>query len=564
MPDTHEIVAIIPAKSVSKRLPGKNLVLFRGLPLFVWSVLYARAEGVQPVVLTDSELTAHIAKGFGALVYPQKPEQFDNYDAIPPVLEELQVQKIALLQATSPLRKRGVLDKMLNMVPSTCPSCFTSKRVKLQGKQGGKWLHAIQDVGESTGFDASDGNIIVCTSDYFREHNNYFLGDESVPVPNVMPYTLDIDTWDDFYAVELLAVAKPELLVHPIDKIAVVQNQRILKRDYSAFIDSCDLVVRMGTMDNLDSGRTGKRCDIHFSICWNHSYIPLDHPDDRHVDEANAAAISFQHKRDDWKRLQYKYSFGYTECYRGWGKHDTVARNFTTSALSIWHMHYTFPEATIYNLGTHDPHVHDDWEKVKMHGLYKHLAGDEKEILDAWAKQGIVVDILEEGKTEEEGEYSTLPKDDKPLPELILLRSFSWQAPYYIYTDKERIVTKAEAGYRMRYATIEEYEPHDHLIVLEYGNPEVRLSFFYNKELDSYDIEHRDTNLNIIVVKHRAWTGQLFIYPHQMVGYRGTNMGCDNFTVISYTPLEKLTVKWDLHGTTESFAYNPETGWRQV
>lgn len=563
MADPHEIVAIIPAKSVSKRLPGKNTMLFRGLPLFVWSVLYAKAEGVQPVVLTDDEVTAHIAKGFGALVYPQKPEQFDNYDAIPPVLEELQVQKFALLQAVSPLRQRGLLDKMLRMVPLACPSCYTSKRVKLQGKQGGKWLNSLQDKDDTTGLDAYDGNIIVCTSEYFLDHNNYFLGDESVPVPNVMPYTIDIDTREDFLAAELLAVSKPELLVHPVAKIAVVQNQRILKRDYSDFIDSCDLVVRMGTMDNLDTGRTGNRCDIHFSIGWNRSFISIDHSDDKHVDEANGAAISFQHQRDDWKRLNYKYSFGYIDTYRGWAKHPTVANNFTTAALAIWHMHYTFPEAVIYNLGTHDPRVHDDWEKVKLHGSYKHLGGDEKVILDDLTKQGVIIDILEEDNTEEEGEYSTLPKDDKPLPELVLLRGFSWQAPYYIYMDKGRIVTKAV--YRMRYATIEDYEPQDHLIVLENGNPEVRLAFFYNKEENTYDIEHRNTNLNVITVRHRNWTGPLFIYTQQMSGYRVIhNVGVDNFTVVNYTPLKEITVKWDIHGTQETFAYTPGGVWKQI
>ncbi|HEU4497106.1 MAG TPA: acylneuraminate cytidylyltransferase family protein, partial [Flavobacterium sp.] len=37
-------IAIIPARGGSKRLPGKNSMLFSGIPLIAHSILYARAN----------------------------------------------------------------------------------------------------------------------------------------------------------------------------------------------------------------------------------------------------------------------------------------------------------------------------------------------------------------------------------------------------------------------------------------------------------------------------------------------------------------------------------------
>ncbi len=486
MAERHDIVAIIPAKSASKRLPEKNIKLFRGLPLFVWSVLYAHEEGVQPVVLTDSELIAHIAAGFGALVYPQTEDQFENHTAILPVLDDLSVKKFGLLQATSPLRKKGLLQEMLDIVPEMCPSCYTAERVKLLGHCNGKFYANKFDKGGDTVFQRHDGNIIACTADYFREHDSYFIGPESFVIPNELPYAVDIDTQEDFDTAEGLALIQPELLVHPIKTIAVVQNQRIIKRDYSEFIDGCDLVVRNGTMDNLNIGRTGKRIDIHFAVAWRTSWIYIDHPEDRHLDKANEAAICFQHDRDDVNRSVYKYSFGYTDQYRGPGKDERVGA-FTTKSLAIWHMHYAFPEATIYNLGTHSPTLHSDFGKMGFKPINPHIYSKEQEVLDDFVKRGIVVDILEEDCKTPVGKYSKIPTDGKPLPELLYVRGKDWGAPYYIYPDTMRLVTKDSYG--MRWATVENYVPGERLVVCDRGDVNKRIMFLYNKDVKSYDAE---------------------------------------------------------------------------
>lgn len=484
MAEQYETVAIIPAKSVSKRLPEKNIKLFRGLPLFVWSVLYAHEEGVQPVVVTDSELVSHIAHGFGAVVYPQVEEQFDNYDHTAPIIKELGVKRLAFLQATSPLRKKGALQEALSLIPDICPSCYTVNRVKMHGHHDGKFVDNRIATGSGSYFNLCDGNIFCCTADYFLEHGNYMIGEESFIIPNEMPYTIDIDTLEDFEAAENLAVMQPELLVHPIKSIAVVQNKRILKRDYSEFIDSCDLVVRNGTMDNLNTGRAGKRVDIHFAVGWNHSYIPWMHPDERHLKEANDAAILFQFRRDDHERKIYRYSFGYIDNYKGPYNIRKQLDSYTSKALAIYHMHYTFPDATIYNLGTRKLVEHRDISK-RTHGVpwSIHSYTKEEAMLDKLVEDGSMVDILEEDCTEERGNYSVTPTDGKSLPKFIILRGATWEAPYYLYEEEGRISTKENLT--MLWAKIEKWEPYDELIVRS-GYDNRRIVYKYNAENDVY------------------------------------------------------------------------------
>lgn len=62
------IIAIIPARSGSKNVPGKNIKLLGGIPLFVYSILAAKMmpEVERVIVSTDSKKYAKIANKFGA------------------------------------------------------------------------------------------------------------------------------------------------------------------------------------------------------------------------------------------------------------------------------------------------------------------------------------------------------------------------------------------------------------------------------------------------------------------------------------------------------------------
>lgn len=66
------ILCIIPARSGSKSLPGKNIKKLNGKPLFVWSIEQAKLSKyksrIKIFVSTDSKKYAEIAKENGVEV----------------------------------------------------------------------------------------------------------------------------------------------------------------------------------------------------------------------------------------------------------------------------------------------------------------------------------------------------------------------------------------------------------------------------------------------------------------------------------------------------------------
>ena len=65
---TPSIIALIPARSGSKRVPGKNIHPLAGNPLMAYTISSARQSGIfsSIVVSTDSEPYADVAKKYGA------------------------------------------------------------------------------------------------------------------------------------------------------------------------------------------------------------------------------------------------------------------------------------------------------------------------------------------------------------------------------------------------------------------------------------------------------------------------------------------------------------------
>lgn len=79
-----KVIAIIPARGGSKRIPKKNVIDFFGIPLIARTIEAAKASGIfdRIIVSTDDEEIAEISKRFGAEV-PFLREQFqDDYSPV--------------------------------------------------------------------------------------------------------------------------------------------------------------------------------------------------------------------------------------------------------------------------------------------------------------------------------------------------------------------------------------------------------------------------------------------------------------------------------------------------
>jgi len=139
-------LAIIPARLGSKGIPRKNIRLFLGKPLIVYTIEQAKAAGIFDRILvdTDSELIANIAKKNGAEVPFLRPKELakDNSSIVDAVLLLIDRLKktgyepdvITLLQTTSPLREIADIlvcwQKMQKKgVKSVCTVCQSHQRL---------------------------------------------------------------------------------------------------------------------------------------------------------------------------------------------------------------------------------------------------------------------------------------------------------------------------------------------------------------------------------------------------------------------------------------------------
>ena len=116
MTERLRVLAIVPARGGSKRLPRKNLLPLGGRPLINWTIDSARNSGIcdEVLVSTDDKDIAEIARDAGALVPWLRPADLasDTASSAEVIAHALKwyekergnVDVVLLLQPTSPFR----------------------------------------------------------------------------------------------------------------------------------------------------------------------------------------------------------------------------------------------------------------------------------------------------------------------------------------------------------------------------------------------------------------------------------------------------------------------------
>lgn len=128
MYQNKKFLALIPARSGSKRLKDKNIKDLCGKPLLAYSIESAlRSKYIDEVVLsTDSKLYAEIGKSYGASVPELRPAHLsdDNASSIDVALHTISLygesnfDYLVILQPTSPLRSAEDIDKAIEFALS--------------------------------------------------------------------------------------------------------------------------------------------------------------------------------------------------------------------------------------------------------------------------------------------------------------------------------------------------------------------------------------------------------------------------------------------------------------
>src|SRR5439155_2384904 len=132
-------VALVPARSGSVRVPGKNVRPLAGHPLLAYAIETALQSGVfeRVVVSTDSEAIAEVARWYGADVPFLRPAEFATSTS--PDIEWLAytVERLpeaydafAIVRATNPFRGPDVVRRGLEQLLAT-PEADSLRAVEL-------------------------------------------------------------------------------------------------------------------------------------------------------------------------------------------------------------------------------------------------------------------------------------------------------------------------------------------------------------------------------------------------------------------------------------------------
>jgi len=128
----NKVLAYIPARAGSKRIPNKNIRDFLGKPLIAYAIEQARVCNFVDCVMvdTDSSAIAKIALELGAKVPWLRPKRLasDKSKVVDSILynlrrlkeeENYQPDYVMILQTTSPLREKKDIEDCWRMMQKT-------------------------------------------------------------------------------------------------------------------------------------------------------------------------------------------------------------------------------------------------------------------------------------------------------------------------------------------------------------------------------------------------------------------------------------------------------------
>ena len=206
----NKTIVIVPAKKDSKRIKNKNMLEISGKCLPLISAEYAYSEGLRNIIVSTNnpKLIEKLENIKFIKFFEEKVDDRNMINCLKQVVEAQKSKKkfIVLLQPTSPIRKPGILKRMLidayyeGELDWRCS--MTCQKIKMIGHDGEKFNYAYRDQDKDTRwFSHFDGNILIVDRNFMFEQNRLF-DDEIYCYPQKFPYYLQIDEKPEFNVIK--------------------------------------------------------------------------------------------------------------------------------------------------------------------------------------------------------------------------------------------------------------------------------------------------------------------------------------------------------------------------
>ena len=202
------VLAVIPARGGSRRLPRKNLLELGGKPLIAWTIEAARrSKHLDRVVLSsEDEEIMQVARSLGCEVPFARPAELatDAAPGVAPVLHALErlpgFALVALLQPTSPLRDERDIDACIETcVRLDAPACVSvtpsaKSPYWMYALGAGQRLQALcgEEPAERRAAYALNGAVYVARPDWLKAQQT-FVAEGTVGCVMPAERSVDID-----------------------------------------------------------------------------------------------------------------------------------------------------------------------------------------------------------------------------------------------------------------------------------------------------------------------------------------------------------------------------------
>jgi len=224
-----KVLAVIPARSGSKRLANKNIRLFAGKPLLSWAIESAiESKGIDEVLVSsDSDDLIGIASKYSGVSVHKRSEAASSdlastFDYLSEILmNQPRDSVVVLLQPTSPLRMSSDIEKSLALHLETHKpvvsvfrnqtSPYWSFKLGAEGELISLFPDALsmrsQDLSQTYSL---NGAIYIDTSAHYLTERS-FISSGTIPYVMSADTSIDIDTLEDFDKAEFEMLRRRKL-----------------------------------------------------------------------------------------------------------------------------------------------------------------------------------------------------------------------------------------------------------------------------------------------------------------------------------------------------------------